>query len=74
MLYLTDAGDIKEVGDEKFYLVCFHEEDRRGIVPLRNIVFISDSQPKEGDVVDVMWHDKRQYTATFLMAGNIVQN
>ena len=27
--------------------------------------------PKEGEVVNVIWNNKRQYSATFIMTGDI---
>ena len=51
-------------------MVSFHDEDSIAVVPSKKIMYVNDIQPKEGDVVNVLWDDKRQYAGTFLMAGN----
>ena len=55
--------------DEKFSLVTFHDEDSIAVVPSKKIMGITDLRPKEGDVVNVIWNDKRQCAATLLVTG-----
>ena len=55
--------------DGNYCLVSFHEEDSMAVVPFKKIMHVSEVQLKEGDVVNVLWNDKRQYPATFLMKG-----
>ena len=54
--------------DGKYSLVSFHDEDSIAVVPSKKIMFTNDMQ---GNVVNVLWDDKRQYAATLLMTGNI---
>ena len=55
--------------DGKFSLVSFHDEDSIAAVPSKKVMCMNDVLPKEGDVVNVLWDDKRQYAASFLMTG-----
>ena len=56
--------------DDKFCLVSFHDgKDSVAVVPSKKIMCKNDALPKEGDVVNVLWDDKRQYPATVVMTG-----
>ena len=35
---------------------------------------LTDVQIKEGDVVNVLWNDKRQYPATLLLKGKLLSS
>ena len=57
--------------DNGYYcLVSFHDEDSVVVAPFKKIMHVTDVQIKEGDVVNVLWNDKRQYPATLLLKGN----
>ena len=52
-------------------VVTFDTEDSTAIVPSKKVLWTSNMPPKKGEVVNVIWNNKRQYSATFIMTGDI---
>ena len=47
---------------EDFVVVIFEDEGTTTIVPSKQVIWTG--QPKEGEVVSVMWSNKKQYADT----------
>ena len=48
-------------------MVWFGDEAQYAVVPLGRIV--ETKSIKDGDTVKVIWNNKKQYTATFILSG-----
>ena len=54
---------------EEFALVTFQDEGNIATVPSKKVTWTSTVPPKEGDIVNVRWNNKKQYAA--IMTGDI---
>ena len=50
-------------------MVSFDDEESTAIIPGRLVEWKYECRPTEGDVVNVMWSDGKQYSATFIYSG-----
>ena len=66
-----------EILSNQYALVEFEEEECTAVVPFQRI-FCNDSSDLEtihhGDMVKVLWNDKRDYLAKFILSGMFLLN
>ena len=69
--YVLCATFLLQDSVEEYMVVTFDSEDSTAIVPSKKVLWTSNMPPKEGEVVNVIWNNKKQYSATFIMTGDI---
>ena len=57
------------LGSLVYVLVCFENENCNAVVPAAKIQGTDFSSCKKGDQVVVLWDDRKEYDATFILSG-----